>query len=501
MALPAIAPHLVHKWEGINVDGVNRDVCLFRLDHFQWAFSKEGQQGPRRTFSSQLYDPAYAARLVELFQNSIRQNLQRGSINGACFLPKFVYEIEEGSGMYVALFGRINVLTNPAGETEAVWGIVDPTDPQTHLIERDPTDMTEAFLTHSPLLNQPHFETIMRDGKQVIKPAKDHCEMNEYVKHFRVEIVRDTAAKISQVFLKCVSVLNPECSLTERDWALTLVSTPDASSGFARFWAGGPVGHAMLAYEGMRDQKPVLGYVHAIPSSIPRLGLIEHFESSRPLKTVNGPSWRRSRELIENMLAFVKSLQGKFIHFAVEGHLLYSMRINDPDGWDMITRNEWIQGKSSSPEMFTLMRQGMETPGSVKVSEYPLRQNCLDYATNISERAGVFFYGHTSPTRPLRKIELVRQAPIYQIPEGLHHLVPTEVSLINSGRQDVVDGMLSACVILTPPDCPPSDCDKWSWQSIFEETWATDREIERLLTLRTLTELFKPYNYKPKRWK
>lgn len=505
MAPSVTAPRLVHEWKGVNIQGQSKDVCLFQLEDSRWGFSQAGQQGCMRTFSSQLYSPAYAAGVVRLFQSSIRENLQRGPLNAASFLPKLVCEAPGAPGVQIALFGRINALANHGSQVEAAWGISDPSDPQTHLIARDPTDMTEAFLKYAPLRNQPHLEEVERNGKRVMEPAKDHYEMHEYLKHFRVEIARDTAAKISRVFLKCVSVLNSECALTEDDWALTLVSSLDCSRGFfSNLVSGGKVGHAMLAYEGMSQQKPVLGYVHFTTDpkeKSPQLkkgkeGQIERFEPNRPLQTVNGRPWRRSRELVENMLAFVDNQKGIPKPFAFLGGM-FSV---DLSSVGMIFRNEFMHGVSSSSEIIARAEQVMATPESLEAfnreHRHPL--SCLDCITHVAEHAGVIFYGHTNATRPLRKIALVLEAPTYQIPAGLHQFVPTEQSLFYAGRSDVVNGMLSACVILTPSDCPPADCAKWAWQSTLEETWATDREIERVESA-PIGEIWNGYT--PKRWK
>lgn len=493
-----IPDQLIGQW-----DLPGKSICLFRETN-RLSFSTTGLTGKRSSFTPKLYDLERATWLVQKFHHTIGVNLEREECHSSCFLPVLCLPVQNAPEKTVALFGRVDTTHHPEGEVKWLrYGIIEGATSQS--FEAKNTDsIFQNFIKNAPSANQQLYEPVLdkknspildKRGQPVLQESVNSYAMNTYAKRFCVQVEKEESQRVKNVALCYLSQIDGKTPLNEDHWAVTLVSGKVCTGLglFTRIFRG-VVGHALLACEGVRDGKPFLEYVHLTQEARTKLpglksdeGQIEHFATNTPLDTINGPTWSRSKTLVENMFAFVQKELGKPIKFA-----FYRPVFPDSDTLGIVFRNELIHGTPSGTEILAHCRNLAEDP---KPKEKPL--NCLNFAVNLAEYAGIIFYGHVNGTTPLRKIEIIKSHPHYQIPEGLHEFLGRS---LYPRRKDVIDGMLSACVVLAPRDCPSQELWRWGLQTALEETWATDREIDRVndVTSVSISEIWGGYT--PKRW-
>ena len=227
--------------------------------------------------------------------------------------------------------------------------------------------------------------------------------------------------RITKVVLHFFSLIDGSVLLDERNWAVTLVSPSIFSS------------HAMLACEGVENRKPFLRYVHFTqnprqrhPKVTSHEGQIESFDAIAPLSSRNGPTIRRSRELVKNLLRFAQDRVNQRLPFM--SGLSHVWRV--------------IFGPIDNPPMTSL--------------------SC---AYLLASKAGIIYQSFSGT--------------VLQIPDGfdrnyLGRPFPEE-------QRELSQKMLTASIILTPIDCPIADIGKWALQIVIEENAVTDRVMERLI--------------------
>jgi len=290
-----------------------------------FAFSTDGRAGKTSTFKPTLYDMIYAVNLVKMFQRTIGENLSREEAHSSCFLPKLCIAAHNGPGIQVALFGRVDANKIVTGELKGLrWGVLNTATNEEQSFDASDT-VVEAFLRHAPNSNRSHILSVKNaNGDIVEKEADDHYAMNQYVKRFSVELIRDENNHIKNIKLHHVSLLDKNIFLDEGNWAVTLVSSMVSSSSFFSRLFEKTYGHAMLACEGVDQGKSFLRYVHFTQSSKDESsnlasdeGLIESFEPKSPLTTKNGPTWLRTKIAVENMFQYVETMKRKPLKFCV----------------------------------------------------------------------------------------------------------------------------------------------------------------------------------------
>jgi hypothetical protein len=434
----------------------------------------DGRDGTREPFLSTLYSVEYAANLIEMFHRTIQVNLEREGINDYCFLPKLCIEAQNAPEITVALFGDRDTSSNDEEEPRVLrWGVFNSSTREEYPVEtNDP--LSEIFIRHAPATDIPHMrlvldangQAIMKDGKAVMEPAFNHYAMTSYAKRFGVVIERDATDRIQNVVLHRVSLLDKNVLLDHTNWAVTLVSTKSSSQtqNILGRWLGEYAGHAMLACEGVEEDTPFLRYIHLtqnprerIPNLAADQAQIESFDRSTPLDTVNAPTWVRSKALVENMFIFVTELENQPVKFALYG-------------------NAFSSGGRILGEMFLPTR----SMGSQQVEELRIRKiealnlakqtphHCLQWAIAIAGEGGIFFTNASAFTTPLKTVTALHSAPIFAPPVDYLNIGNRQEWSICFRNRRLVSELLSAYVILIPPNSSPGEVLEWVKQRDLE---------------------------------
>ncbi|CUI16794.1 hypothetical protein PNK_1177 [Candidatus Protochlamydia naegleriophila] len=198
----------------------------------------------KRTFKT-LYNGYYAISLVSIFHSTIGMNLKNETIvKSACFFPKLCTQADGEMNIQVGLFGYEE---DGANQLQGLsWGVYDDDEQKEYTFEVEEDDVVARnFVRYAPTTNHPNSE----------KPY----EMDAYVRHFRVSLIRDDNRRIQKIALRYVSLLDPTINLDEDRWAVTLVSAMNSTQGFFSKFLEGKVGHAMLACEGIKKANLFLG--------------------------------------------------------------------------------------------------------------------------------------------------------------------------------------------------------------------------------------------------
>lgn len=465
-----------------------RTVCLFQEPNCL-AFSTDGRSGKTTTFKPALYDINYAVNLIKMFHRTIGVNLENDEPHSSCFLPKLCTDAQNAPGIKVALFGRVDARVSVAGELKGMrWGVFNTSNKEEHTFQAD-DPIARAFVYQAPGTNRPHMESVLdKNGKQVMKPASDHFAMTSYAKRFSPVLSRNIENHIQDVILHRVSLIDRNVLLSENDWAVTLVSSMDCTQNMLSRLFRGTFGHAMLACEGVEQDKPFIRYLHLTQSpkeKNPKLAKdeaqIESFDRTEPLETFNGPTWARSKVLVEKMFSFVDTMKNKPVKFAYYGSYFWQPII----AWAAFNQ-EILENKNAMIDTFNNFPDETRMPST-----------CLDWAYRVAEKCGIIFNGNRTLTKPMEKIKIVRASPVAFLPSGFDQ---TCLGRPFSGKNiELSAEILSSCVLITPNDCHPNDIERWANQWVIEDTAATDREIERMNNAKSLSELFSP-GYTPKRW-
>jgi hypothetical protein len=447
-------------------------VCLF-LEKKRFECSTEGRTGPiSYSFRTDSYDSDYAINLVSMFHDVIGMNLTEEELHSSCFLPQFCKPAQNEPTLLTALFGRVDTRTAVSGELIGMrWGVFDSSSSQ----ELPPLEVSaddaiaRIFLRNAPSANR--------------------CEVKGVVNSTIIN-----RNSIDSIFLHYVSLLDKNTILSETDWAVTMVSAKHSSrSSFSTPFSN--VGHAMLACEGVEENKPFLRYLHLTKEPAKKLAQMECFERQPPLDTVNGPTWQRSKALVENMFRFVQSNEQHSFKFAAYGYFF-----SGPSYPLSLIRDELL---GEGVQGTRILQLTAEVSINYPWEKVPI--NCLQAVYEIARSGGIIFYGNKHAlTTPMEKMRILQTAPVFQIPEGFHaQLNGAALSQTSQPQQALSDQMLSSHVYLTPNDCPPDECWKWANQSTIEETIATDREIERFNEMSDFGTWSQYFQYKawwPKRW-
>lgn len=454
-------------------------------------FSARGEYQTAR-FSSGIYDMSYAANLVQMFHQTIAENLKKEKLHSSCFLPKWCMEAQNASGVQVALFGRVDTISNPAGEVRGMrWGIFNSSTKEEQFLEvTDP--LARTFIHHSPNTNRSHMiSKIDKNGNSVAKPAPDHYAMTAYAKRFCVVVEQDSSGRIQNVALRRISLIDKNVFLDDNNWAVTLVSARTSSQGFWGQLLGRVTGHAMLACEGVEQEIPFLKYVHLTqnpqeknPDLASDEAQIEIFDRETSLETINGPTWLRPKNLVKNMFSFVDGMKNDRVKFAFYGTFFASLRMFGDVAF--ASTSQLLDIDAAAPLLLRIARREAQVP-----------HTCLQWASKIAEKCGIIFARTKSLRTPIEKVTSLHSNPVFSLPEGFDRSCLGRA--FSGANRALASQMLSACVVLTPFDSAPEDADKWSWQWTIEDTAATDREIARIEVATTMSDVLRK-EYDPKFW-
>lgn len=404
---------------------------MFREED-RFSFSIGGVNEKKRSFKPKYCDMSSAVKLIDRFSRVIGVNLEKQQVESCCFLPFCILPVENVPGCDVAVFGKV---TNPhPTQLSAEWvrcAVSMPGKPSFPIERANLKGNFDLFLIEALSHNQLIKKTpIGSENPSLCEESSDSRPMDAYFKRFRILAEKDEKDQITQLMIQTVSVFDSTIVLNENQWAITLVSTT-TSSGQNVF------GHAMLACEGVRKGLPFLEYVHLIQNSDQKekTAHIERFPRPRPFETKNGPTWRRSKEAVENLFHAIEKKNIKPIPFSLSLHL-YILPV-----------------LSHIPLLDIPARLSLAMYESIKKKKIqPSKQNCLNCVVELAKEAGIIFCDHNPLTTPLHKIAVVNQKPTYQIPDGL---------LPNQEEKQTIEKIKSCSVLLTPEHCSPGDFPDW----------------------------------------
>ncbi len=302
----------VDQW---NVNG--KQIILFRQTDETGAKLKykiEGEQSSPVVIPPHLYstvDRIY--NIVPQFRGFIEANLHR-SIEPSSFVPivesgAWTRQLEqyiEVAHLKVALFGHGDSTTKTLHE--AHWGIFNAQDNSTRtvVVQKIEGDLQECLV--NVLFN-----------RYSVSFYEDH----------RIEVSLDPYGQVLSLALTILSrpsfysTFDKSVPLDENNWAITLISTKQNFSGECI-----RAGHAMIACEGVNESRQFLKYAHVTKNpeggstntsfSGARVEALEKERVNRN-KALNGPTWRRPRSAVENILVLAQKAQQdrQIIPFAI----------------------------------------------------------------------------------------------------------------------------------------------------------------------------------------
>lgn len=476
---------LVSSW----ILPLNKKVFLFDEGGNKLSFAVDSEDAKRKSFKVAAYSFADSLKFINLFHDTIGKNLEKSNqIKSSCFLPAFCTTAVNNSSLEVALFAFFDTTANPQGTLKfAHWGIRDASG-VCQTIDCDPQDQyLMKFICENPGANAEQFR---------VNQSKFGANILPFGSSLKVSFGR-------------ICTLDNTFLFNKEIWTIALVSGARSTLFPLQMVRGeGKIGHAMLVCEGIDENgNEFFYYIHAtnkarilegkkVPSE---KGVIEVIDRTgrEPLTTINGPVWNRPASLGKKMLNYVNKLKDEFyVDFAFYGDYFYQSRYLKMN-WQFFT-NIFVGGDNHYiPNLPDFIR-----------SDEP--RTCLQWASQIAEFCGIIFAPNATSLRyPLEKIEQLKRSPICFLPNEFDHNLlgrpfPPE-------HRYLAEEMLSAVVIITPPDCPEEDCAKWGIQYAIEQTFLTDLEIERLersaeqmrrdgLFSPAGRDFFGSFHYKPKFW-
>ena len=287
------------------------EISLFRAEErLKFSVKTDGVVTREEDFSSERYDISYALNLIRIFHDVIQGNLSR-EVGAASFLPVLcrgdVWTLRDGqyvpiTGVRIALFGL-------ARSCEGVWGIFQEASATVERFD-DVSGEVRDFLSWVP-----------RQDCQ-----ENNYAVTAYANKCKIVLTYDLENRIQFVLLKRMSFFDRELELNEQHWAVTVLS----SKGCSGLIESLDCGHAMIACEGVQDNRQFLKYVHITTrhedpdhpdlNRKPDEARVAILRESVPLyKALYGPTWPRPRCAVENMLRPIEEARDKkrYVQFAM----------------------------------------------------------------------------------------------------------------------------------------------------------------------------------------
>ena len=150
---------------------------------------------------------------------------------------------------------------------------------------------------------------------QVRDTLSKESTYSEYVRQFR-PIMAASSKEITSIVMRCVSKYDPSVPLTKDQWAITVVSARKRSrleKNESLCCSVDPqFGHAMIACEGLEHHRLFCEYAHIIfekDKESQKSQAKAKVENNIRADTVNGPTWRRSRDSVNTMLQSIRRAQ------------------------------------------------------------------------------------------------------------------------------------------------------------------------------------------------
>jgi hypothetical protein len=153
-------------------------------------------------------------------------------------------------------------------------------------------------------------------------PQKDcqnnHYAMTAYANKCKIILTYDLENRIQSVVLKRMSFFDRELELDEQHWAITVLS----SKGCSGLIESLDCGHAMIACEGVKNNRQFLKYVHITTRNEKEAGPDLNRKSDEARVEIlrqEVPTWPRPKCAVEKMLCPIEKAQEekRYVRFAV----------------------------------------------------------------------------------------------------------------------------------------------------------------------------------------
>lgn len=354
-------------------------------------------------FKSSLYNKSYALNLISMFHETVGINLERGRAHSSCFLPRAVMEAHNNPDVLVALFGYVDVTNSVTGELKGMrWGVYRKSTQVERTLEVGENDLARTFVENAPSSNH---ELLNDKNGDPIK--RGHFAMTSYAARYCPVVTEDN--RVLQVALRYVSLLDKKVFLDEENWALTLVSTKQMGRTFiTEMFDGDRIGHAMAAFEGVKEGKPFLKYAHLI--NLKACAQVECFEKEPlqyeiviPKETINGPTFVRPKNIMEMSFKLIEKFNTTFdLSFSFNGGMFKQLsKYNHITNPDSLNVEEFLQNLT-------------------ELNKQKVPMNCLETVIQIAAYAGIYFPEKISST-PLGFVEKLKSARVFTVPPNFDH--------------------------------------------------------------------------------
>ncbi|MBF8263292.1 MAG: hypothetical protein HW387_957 [Parachlamydiales bacterium] len=269
------------------------------------------------------YDTASACRLIQIYHSVIETHLKEAII-ASSFLPIFSWDkiavlrddrYLKAADVQVALFGRIDREARKI--LDAHWGIYTDSNKSSERFEiGDAADGVTQCLQNAPISDAANIE-----------------EMTQFANFFTVVLTLYPDNKIQSVAL--LKLWKPSASLftslfdrfvvlDEDHWAVTVVSAKDYSCRCCEKGIIPSSGHALIAYEGVKDGRQFRNFAHITTQANeddpvdrkrkPNEARVNILENKRIRNLINGPTWPRPKIDVEKMLIPIKEAEKKHLY-------------------------------------------------------------------------------------------------------------------------------------------------------------------------------------------
>ncbi len=277
----------------------------------------------------QLYGVRRAKRLIKVFHTVVEANL-KDQVSSRAFLPlvhKDGLVLRKGKedfcleriGVLVVLFG-LSVFRGYRKEIVLRWGIFRSLNKPVEIyVDNDKLGMTRQFVESFPFKS-------LANTKET---EKKETTYGNYVDKFKPIIVFNGTGKVKSISLKCLSRYDASVELTKTQWAATALSVKTSLLNNSSFkGVGCPSSHAMIAFEGFISGHPFIRYAHITTKDEKNSeqdkkrksneARVEIYTPSpkrkgpHPSRTTKGPTWIRSRCIVEKLMQFIKFEQDNY---------------------------------------------------------------------------------------------------------------------------------------------------------------------------------------------
>ena len=180
------------------------------------------------------YDLSRAKTLIEMFHQTIEENLRREPHRDSCFLPVWSMRAHNAPELEIALFGHLDITfdnpNNPEGKAVGMrWGVYNTSTKTEEQFLEVKAPLASVFIEKAPLYKN---------------------AMENYAKRFRIDVT-PKSGKVQEVALRYVSLLDKNVFLDEDSWAVTLADLGTSEFRSSSTWGG----HAVIIIEAIENDE------------------------------------------------------------------------------------------------------------------------------------------------------------------------------------------------------------------------------------------------------